>query len=383
MSRALASCVILLLVVALAACAIMPYGLSSGSAAGMVAKDISMLTPTEGWAVGNASDGHNSGVMAHDHNGVWRPVGSHITGNPFQPFRLIRMVSATDGWAAAGAQIYHYDGAVWRLTYTPASVAASNSAIISDMAMTSPDDGWAVGEYVVLHYSHGHWQDVTSSLSSQPSDFYSSYPGMQALAVVSPNDIWAFGDNGVIWRYDGAQWRLQSAPSAFVHGGALYAGRMLSPTEGWAVGGTNIPGYRLQGLGYGDALGSASAVIERYHDGAWQVAQTFEGPFIPAPGAPVFAALAMTASGDAVEGWIGGAWVRGHLIGSGDALPSSEFFTHTLLLRYHAGQWTFVSAPDIGLIRRIVMLSPSEGWAAGERGLLHYSSGKWQVVSLA
>ncbi len=74
-----------------------------------------MVSPGEGWAVGDAFDSHQS-VILHDTAGVWQQVASPTT----QPMQSVVGVSASDVWAVGLAgTILHYNGAGWRIVNGP------------------------------------------------------------------------------------------------------------------------------------------------------------------------------------------------------------------------------------------------------------------------
>lgn len=116
-------------------------------------RSIAMLSPSEGWTVGE-------GVIAHYKDGDWQPQSVTVT------LTTITMLSPTDGWAvggnladdvtAASCVIYHYDGKGWQ----PVACPISNP--LSSLDMVSPTEGWAVAEYgIILHYKDGVWRQVT------------------------------------------------------------------------------------------------------------------------------------------------------------------------------------------------------------------------------
>lgn len=377
------------------------------------ATSISLDSPTDGWAVGNWIVTHSDPIptsvafgdsigspivtitpaMAHLQHGQWRLAPASVTGSiKSDSYQAVRMLSPTDGWAASVTAIYHYDGIRWSKT-------ASDSIWITDLRLLSPTEGWAVGRFGILRFSHGVWQDVTATLPKPPADWRAgwNYPGLHSVAIVSSTDAWATGDGGVIWHFDGAQWRIASSPyfpnryytSPEVNGGipndtilahfaqeghaeeAIYATQMLSATQGWSVGGAV----------FAPSFGWGPAVIEAYQAGTWQVSHIVMDKATP-PRWPVFYCLAMTSAQD---GWIGGAWMHygPPSQSTGDA-GTIEYPTvpATLLLHYHAGQWTYAQAPDVGALHSLAMVNQDEGWAAADGGLLHYSGGQWRAVAV-
>lgn len=362
------------------------------------ATSISLDSPTDGWAVGRwiiprQPSADITPAMAHLQHREWRLAPASVTGSiGDDSYQLVRMLSPTEGWAATRSAIYHYDGVRW-------SKAASTPIWMTDLRLLSPTEGWAVGRYGILRFSHGVWEDVTSTLPPPPTNWQAGwdYPGLRSVAIVSSTDAWAAGDGGVIWHFDGAQWRIASSPyfpnryytSPEVNGGipsdmilthfaqeghaeeAIYAIQMLTATQGWSVGGAVF----VPSVGWGPA------VVEAYQVGAWQVRHIVIRK-ATSTGWPIFYCLAMTSDQD---GWIGGAWMHygPPSQSSGDAAAATfPTVPTTLLLRYHAGQWIDAQTPDVGAIHALVMVSPDEGWAAADGGLLHYTGGQWRAVSI-
>ena len=67
--------------------------------------------------------------------------------------------------------------------------------------LVSPDDGWAVGqEGVILHWDGHAWSQVVSPVTATR---------LHDVDMVSPTDGWAVGDYpGIILRWDGVHWSL-------------------------------------------------------------------------------------------------------------------------------------------------------------------------------
>ena len=51
-----------------------------------------------------------------------------------------------------------------------------------------------------------------------------------------------------------------------------------------------------------------------------------------------------------------------------------------LVLHYHDGTWDPQASPPDVLLHGLDMVSPTEGWAVGFYGLLHYTGGQWVAV---
>jgi photosystem II stability/assembly factor-like uncharacterized protein len=195
---------------------------------------VAMLSPHEGWAVGQASA---SGLIVHyqDGSGSLQTVHVMHVGGLLD----VSMVSRDEGWAVGGGgSIFHYSGGAWMIAPSP------TTAQLRSIAMISATDGWAVGENgTILHYTGSVWSTVAS-----PTDSF-----LYSVAMVSANDGWAVGqvgESGFLLRYTDGTWTEVPSPAdAF-----LTSVRMVSADEGWAVG----DGFNAQ------------SVIFHYTAGTWQ-----------------------------------------------------------------------------------------------------------------
>jgi len=152
------------------------------------------------------------------------------------------------------------------------------------------------------------------------SDFARDIRGVSALAS---NDIWAVGDSGKIYNYDGVSW------SEFddLGGSAIFAIDMVSATDGWAVG--------------------ASSRIYHYDGNDWT-------QYVDLGGAAIRAIDMVSAT----DGWAAGNSGR--------------------LYHYDGVSWS--QSVDLGgqLFRAIDMVSATDGWAVGNAGLIyHYDGASW------
>src|SRR5258706_16123496 len=119
--------------------------------------------------------------------------------------------------------------------------------------MNSQTHGWAVGTVpltqptrsapLLLHYDGRSWNQVAMTAENgQPAQ----------VQMLSATDGWMVGQGfarqaaplGDIWHYDGQTWTAQPLPaslSATIPLQSAYVSRiaMISPTEGWAIGGAS------------------------------------------------------------------------------------------------------------------------------------------------
>src|SRR5258705_172574 len=283
-----------------------------------VLQAVSMRSATDGWAAGSLAKGAVKAFFLHYDGTSWKevdPVVPHselqylAPGKPRVPAFIdlsdLRMVSATDGWAAGGARTQ--DGGFALLRYTG---SAWVSATVDDsrcfeagpaplrytcrffgLDVGSPREGWAVGG------------SGESNWSQQPD-------GTQVLA----SDTSA----GVIAHFAGGRWSLAAT---FPHAN-LQRVAMVSATEGWVFG-TQY------------TTGSDSQRPLLLHDaaGTWSEAAS---PLDTLPGHDSYIGALAFSSPD--DGW---------LVVSEYAGQDKMAGEHPALLHYTGGRWTRVDLPDV------------------------------------
>jgi hypothetical protein len=164
--------------------------------------------------------------------------------------------------------------------------------------------------------------------------------GVQAdfacMQVISDTDVWAGGDGLV--HVDGRHWTQVYSNGSRSEVNAL---TMVSATEGWA------------------ALNDGT--LPHHTGDSWIPALQLSSQYVYA-----FAALSSS------DVWAVGTTYK-------DGLNTG------LRLHFFDGQhWALVSVAGGGLkpLHAIVMLSPRDGWAAGDGGILHYDGQRWSAVEV-
>lgn len=128
-----------------------------------------------------------------------------------------------------GGQIRRYNGTSWSPMSSP------TTRQLARVAGSGPNDVWAVGDSVVLHYDGTSWSNVT--LNGIGNYYFSRSPsGLQSLFqlglwVRGPKEVYLGGDNGIIVRFDGTEWRE-------LMNGNAYRRRIIAITGG--AGGCGI-----------------------------------------------------------------------------------------------------------------------------------------------
>ena len=221
------------------------------------------LSPTDVWAVGNASkklNGAHGGPLVEHYDGhAWSNVKvPKVNGS------LRAITRAPSGLWAVGEDgvVLHQDASGWHSVPTPAP-AGARTWVLSAVTTTPAGDLWAVGAGVrpqsggsftlVEHYDGTSWSIVTSP---SPSAFRSSLMGVAAL---SATDLWAVGvadDPGdrhpLLLHWDGTSWNQAQGGPSTPAGSELTAVGQAGARQLWAVGDS-----------FAGAAGSAT-LAERY-----------------------------------------------------------------------------------------------------------------------
>ncbi len=304
----------------------------------------------------------------------------------------ISMVSPNDGWAlgqtlkANGTRhdlhevtFYHYLNGTWTPSYVSTSADFSTGGVSGfngTISMDSATDGWAVAANfnrisAMLHYSNGTWKEV-------PAGYIAT------LQAFSPHSVWAIGSSqlslATLLHFDGTNWVPQQVSG-------IPAGQEVSPIalsmhsdeQGWA----------LAQISNSPSLPVKYAVLQYMH-GVWTVHST-----IPSDDLADFGALSMLSSTDG--------WVIGEKIVANSSGDTTHVPTQQIVLHYTNGAWHNATLPDSSagytLVQRIIMRSSTDGWIIGEQQnayagattsnfqqharLWHYDGHQWRSVAFS
>lgn len=343
---------------------------------GILLSAVQMLSPSEGWAVGekeatqdleNGATGMTyNGVILHYTNGRWAVSATH----PLAYLYSISMVSPTEGWAAGTDYstfplLLHYTGGRW--VRFAIQDAANTQIVIHQVQMLSADEGWAIGRnsvmnnpstYYLLHYLHGTWTVNEKKLR------------LLSFSMLSATDGWAVGRLGVIARYQQGQWVSVRSPVDV----DLSAVQMCSASDGWAVG--------------TDWNASSRAVLLHFDGHAWTRVNPAALPAdTDARSFPQQFALLPTG-----EGWAVG--VSAQADGPpapfcpGEPPGCFQQDQRSIIWHHLGSRWELLGSEFNAFLTSISMLSADEGWAVGNTAalsgvfpdagvLLHYSNGAW------
>ncbi|HEY1388163.1 MAG TPA: hypothetical protein VGF38_06425, partial [Ktedonobacterales bacterium] len=335
------------------------------------------------------------GYVLHYANGRW----TQVRNTPLKAgITAIKMLSPTDGWAI-GNRVYHYNGISWREVSLP--VATQFNAI----AAVSPTDIWIAGDgmwsgapdgnVTILHYDGSAW---TRQATPRLSDYFS----IASLSMVSPNEGWAVGSamvdgskgyyppTGAILHYVNGAWRMRKT----LPGIELRTVSMGSATDGW-TGGDLVSLSQTGKMGPNQSpIQSDTPKLWRYADGQWSEVSVSPPVVIAAEGSVTSIAMP-----SATQGWM--------FVNSDDGAQSQDqpASVGPDLFHLEQGRWVQVNTPAVQQRRYVniiqaALLSPYEFWGVGstiwwtgipaDTGsgytptvtplIVHYKSGVWTVV---
>ncbi len=308
----------------------------------------------------------------------WSVASSPVTGN----LNSIDMVSVNDGWAVGDqGLVLHFDGKNWTAVNAPVTPTTTLHAV----AMSSADNGWAIGmdetppyDGIIIRWNGNEWAPV--ALPSPPWPF--------AMADVSaPNDAsaWIAGGFfvcsagpacnpeyalGIILHWNGSAWDYTSFPNL-----RFSAISMLSDTDGWVVGLELVqPTHQLR------------SCILHWNGSAWTAVAH---PLTEYPGGSVqfileeVAALNSNTVWTAISGqnrflrWDGTSWTAVDSPISGRPSIAVLFANDAWAVggegdigHWDGNTWALVPSPVSATLNSVSMVSPFEGWAVGNGGVI-------------
>lgn len=244
-----------------------------------ILRDVAMLSPSDAWAVGDASllttpSITNVPIAMHWDGASWTMVSTPIP-EPYANgancgFEAVAAVGPNDVWAAghqlkqdaAGyigthMMVQHWDGSQWSLIPTPmpatAVLQSATGDMIRDIEVIAPNDIWFVGDWVQMSTIGPpqpalamHWDG--SNFTIHPTPYFSnSGHGLEAVSATGPNDVWAVGGAGdgdwanfsYVIHFDGSSW----SPIPLGVPGIqqrLFAVEAIAPNDVWVSGQSQI-----------------------------------------------------------------------------------------------------------------------------------------------
>ena len=267
---------------------------------------ISVVSPTDIWFAGTFYD--NQALMLHydGHNWKQQPV-STLAGMAMMNITSVSMVSASEGWAVGTATtaadnngnfnqtgfVLRYSQGGWRMTQT------IPNADLRTIAMGSADAGWFGGEKQVRNtqfpaigptwqkptlwrYSDGRWMEVAAPL---PANAGGVMPAGQIASVTmfSATDGWLFAalqdapqslDGSAtltpdVFHLEQGRW-VQIATPVIQQRQNVFMSQVsfVSPDEFWGVGNTIVRDAP------DNAVNTVTPLLVHYKQGVWSVVRS-------------------------------------------------------------------------------------------------------------
>ncbi len=203
-----------------------------------------------------------------------------------------------------------------------------------------------------------HWSSVPV--------FPTTTQTLNGVFMLSSQDGWACGNNGVILRYNGTSWAKQTLP--FPDPGNLFSISFADSQDGFAVG--------------------SNGVILYYHDGTWAEEQSpTQNTLYAITVTPEMTAWAVGAEGTVLN-FNGSTWqqvtipnVTQNLYGVSLSSLSNGLIVGSqgTILRYNGQEWSlFGSNVSTERLNAVYTTSDSEAWAVGAFGtILEFNGTTW------
>jgi hypothetical protein len=248
------------------------------------------------------------------------------------------------------------------------SAAPAFSGRLYSVAATSASDVWGVGlngnGSLIVHYNGTSWTQTA----------FNDHHYLLGVAAISPTDAWAVGGSNwfspvstLIYHWDGTSWTQLSSPNQ-LHGGYLNGVAATSASDVWAVGLTS-----QGGPGVGTEAGDRT-LIDHYNGTSWAR--------VPSPSLDSIAVLNGVSADSPTDAWAVG-WD-----GNGSSKECG------LIEHWNGTSWSVVpNASPNGFrsyLDSVVAISPTDAWAVGQTHLgsnvqplvEHWDGTSWTQVTV-
>ncbi len=212
-------------------------------------RDVSMISPSEVWAVGHWNGDRRHPLSARWNGTAWTTVPTPDSPDSSTTYVLnaVDAVAGAEVWAVGGVVetrnpakavplFLHYNGTEW--IKEPGLPAVQGE--ITDVDLLTADEGWAVGTNqglpFVLRRHGGQWH-------SMPIPAFEAGVYLESVHVTSSRDAWAVGHRksgdrrtALILQWDGDMWRDVAVPNPPDSETTLVNVAASSTSDVWAVG---------------------------------------------------------------------------------------------------------------------------------------------------
>jgi hypothetical protein len=345
---------------------------------------VTVVSTNDVWAVGQADFYPTPHTLIEHWDGTaWNVVTSQDVGK----LSGVKAVSANDVWAVGNGKYMHWDGTSWAPVTDLAGgqLTAIDALSASDMWSVGTQNVGGVTKTLIEHYTPT-CATTTPTLSPTLTPTFTPTPCvhtwtvvpsqnvgegdnlLQAVSVLSSNDIWAVGYYTGTGRYltltehwNGTQWNVVQSPNPGAYNNLLRGVTTIASNDVWAVGDySNDPYYSTRHL------------LTLHWDGTqWNVVPN------PDPGGNYTNYL------NGVKGFASNdVWTVGFY---------REYSPEELLMHWDGVQWTqeYTQNPSAAELAGVDGVAANEVWAVGwasspppDHELIeHYNGTGWSVPS--
>lgn len=332
------------------------------------------VTSSDAWAFGlgttlrfNGTEWLNSGELS----------ANLTTGVAFGPNDVF----------AAGDVVHHFDGTAWSIVTGPHDVISMAGASASDLwfVVDGPGSG-------LVHQVDGASERVDLTPQTR----------IRRVFVAGPKDVWAAGELGSVFHWDGVTWSVDRAPVAneptlntvWTNGTDVWAagqsGVVYRKTGGqWTVLAPDVqarPYYDIAGTPDGDVwFAGFNGIIARWTGGSLKTSQ-LEGASTMFSINSSAAGLFTAGMGGDLQQRVGNAWKplpdNGSVatFSSVRGLAANDLWIGSVseVEHFDGTRWITEPTGGNGYIRDVFPVSANVLWAADSNGALHKrTAGRW------
>lgn len=184
---------------------------------------------------------------------------------------------------------------------------------------------------------------------------------LYAIDGTAADNIWAVGESGRLFRYDGSIWSRFDFPSA----SNIYDVEVLAPDNIW-VSTNALWHWNGSDWEYSNSILRSPLGLSMVSDtDGWTVGYEGEihhwnGTELMSVTSPVTTALIGIQMLSANDGWAVGA--------------------NGVILRYNGSEWAVVPSPTTNTLHTLQMVSPTEGYAVGYNDFLIWNGSTWNIA---
>ena len=366
-------------------------GLSSSEGGSLYG--VAAVSASDVWTVGYQTTvaGDSKDSVEHWDGSTWQQEAVPSPGSvkwPYAGLTSVAAVSADDVWAAGTADtpnngysftsyMEHWNGTAWKQTMLSPKCSWNGQPWdgLNSIAVLSANNVWAAGfcywsslsggtSTLVEHWNGSTWTQLATPNPSSVEDYF------YGVTAVSANDVWAFGFQGdpgsctpLVEHWNGTKWSVVQTPrlpTAAVTG-LLTSGSVVSANNIYAVGHWN---NARRGV----------SLVDNWNGTKWS---TVASQSLTGSNAPVLSGVSAVSAKDI--------WAAGYVIGGNNNVLADHYNGHTWALTQVAG----LSGTKVPYLYGVVAVTASDAWAVGEwvhsrsSGPLveHFNGKQWTAVS--